>query len=177
MKVFWKSGYEGASLDDLTSAMGINRPSLYAAFGNKEALFKKVVERYGEKSGEVFCTALNQPTARGVVEQLLRRGLPKKSSGQSRGCLLVQSALAGSQESDAVRCDLVKRMGAIELQLRERFERALAEGDLPKAESPAALAKYIVTLQNGLAVQLSSGASVASLRNAIEIVLRGWPSR
>src|SRR3989441_4990422 len=75
LKVFWRKGYEGASLPDLTAAMGINRPSLYAAFGNKEALFKKAVERYSTGPAGFFSQALAQPTARAVVERLLKGGI------------------------------------------------------------------------------------------------------
>src|SRR5215211_6214456 len=90
LNVFWKKGYEGASLPDLTKAMGINRPSMYAAFGNKEKLFRKVVERYSAGMCEQLTNALNQPTARKVAEALLRGTAEMLSdSKHPAGCLLV----------------------------------------------------------------------------------------
>src|SRR5262245_51173370 len=88
MRLFWQHGYEGASLPALTRAMGINRPSMYAAFGNKEALFRKVVERYVEKNGAALHEALAQPTAREVVDHLLRHAASRAGAGPVRGCLL-----------------------------------------------------------------------------------------
>src|SRR5262245_24713407 len=95
LKVFWRKGYEGASLPDLTRAMGINRPSLYAAFGNKEALFRKAIDRYVEISSCHVYEALQEPTARGVVERLLCASVDVMTDTQNpAGCFLVQGALA-----------------------------------------------------------------------------------
>jgi AcrR family transcriptional regulator len=177
MRVFWQYGYEGTSLPALTKAMGINRPSLYAAFGNKEALFRKALDRYTEQAGRMINAALNQPTARGVVESLFRAAVaPCAKTDEGRGCMLVQSALACSKESSRVRKDVLRRRGAVELLLRERFSRARTEGDLPADADPAALAKYVVTVQHGLAVQLAGGADRDELRAAVEIALKAWPS-
>jgi AcrR family transcriptional regulator len=177
MRVFWQYGYEGTSLPALTKAMGINRPSLYAAFGNKEALFRKTLDRYTEQAGCMINAALSQPTARGVVESLFRDVVaPRAKTDEGRGCMLVQSALACSKESSRVRKDVLRRRGAVELLLRERFNRARAEGDLPADAVPAALAKYVVTIQHGLAVQLAGGADRDELRAAVEIALKAWPS-
>ena len=177
MRVFWQYGYEGTSLPALTKAMGINRPSLYAAFGNKEALFRKALDRYTEQAGRMINAALNQPTARGVVESLFGAVVaPCAKTDEGRGCMLVQSALACSKESSRVRKDVLRRRGAVELLLRERFSRARAEGDLAADADPAALAKYVVTVQHGLAVQLAGGADRDELRAAVEIALKAWPS-
>ena len=175
MRVFWKRGYEGASLLELTRAMGINRPSLYAAFGNKEALFRKAVERYVERNGAPLREALVQPSARAVVEHLLRSTASRAGSGSIRGCLLVQGALACGDSAEPVRRELAARRADVEASLRERFERAVSERDLPGDANPAALAKYVATFQNGLAVQLASGATREELLGAVELALRAWP--
>src|SRR6059058_4783820 len=95
LKVFWRKGYEGASLPDLTKAMGINRPSLYAAFGNKEALFRKAIDRYLEGPACYVREALREPTARVVVERLLRASIDLVTDSRNpRGCFMVQGALA-----------------------------------------------------------------------------------
>jgi AcrR family transcriptional regulator len=177
VRVFWKHGYEGTSLPELTKAMGINRPSLYAAFGNKEALFRKAVDRYTEKSGALIREALAQPTARAVVERFLKAVILNSARGKIRGCLLVQGALTCGDSADSIRRELVLRRGAGERALRKRFERAVAEGDLPRNSDPAALAKYVATFQHGLAVQSAGGANRAELLAAVDVVLRAWPTK
>ena len=124
LKVFWSKGYEGATLPDLTEAMGINRPSLYAAFGNKESLFRQVLERYESRAGYA-CDALAAPTARGVAERLLYGAAENTTKpGHPRGCLMVRAALTCGDESASIRRDLCARRDAGEGALRGRFERA-----------------------------------------------------
>src|SRR3954471_17379165 len=94
MKVFWRKGYQGASLDDLTAAMGINRPSLYAAFGNKQSLFERAVDRYTEKYKALTADVATAPTARESVRRLLDHAVNAATKGKVRGCMLVQGALA-----------------------------------------------------------------------------------
>jgi len=175
MRVFWQRGYEGASLRELTKAMGINRPSVYAAFGNKAALFRLAVDRYMEEGGRRMREALAEPTARGAVERALRGVVRRLSAGRVRGCLLVQGALACGNEADPIRRELAARRAAVERAWRERFARAVAEGDLPAGTKPAALAKYVATFQQGLAVQLASGADPRDLLRAIDVAMRAWP--
>src|SRR5580704_15597558 len=125
LEVFWRKGYEGTSIPDLTEAMGINRPSLYAAYGNKESLFNKVLDRYAEKSGIHVREALNEPTAQGVVERILRGTIELLSNPrQPQGCLLVQSALTCGDEVDCIRRELISRRNQIRIALRDRFQRA-----------------------------------------------------
>jgi AcrR family transcriptional regulator len=174
LRVFWKHGYEGASLSELTTAMGINRPSLYAAFGNKEGLFRRVMDRYVDKSAAVLRHALSQLTARGAVRTLLREVVRQCTSGKIRGCLLVQGALACGSDAEAVRHELVLRRATIELELRRRFGRAIREGDLPKGANPAALAKYVATVQHGIAVQSAGGASREELMSVVNVALRAF---
>src|SRR5688572_28097576 len=100
LKVFWRKGYEGTSLPDLTAAMGINRPSLYAAFGNKRQLFGKVLDRYNERESHV-CAALQQPTARKVAEHVLRGAADGLTTPRNpRGCLMVHGALSCGEEAE-----------------------------------------------------------------------------
>jgi AcrR family transcriptional regulator len=175
MRVFWRRGYEGASLEELTAAMGVNRPSMYAAFGNKEALFRKAVDRYEAMAGGMVERALAQPTARGVAEALWKGAVGGCNSKGPRGCLLVQGALACGEESERVKRELAVRRGLMEARLRERFARATAEGDLPKDADAAALAKYVATFQQGLAVQMAGGVDRGELLKVVEVALGGWP--
>jgi AcrR family transcriptional regulator len=177
LKVFWRKGYEGASLPDLTKAMGINRPSLYAAFGNKEQLFRKALDRYATGPAGYFSDALAQPTARKVVEHLFSSGIDMVSNPtHPRGCFLVQGALACGDDADCVRRELVRLREATVTKLRQRFKRAKSEGDLPADANPAALARYVATVMHGIAVQAASGASAPELRRVATLALRAWPS-
>jgi AcrR family transcriptional regulator len=176
LKVFWRKGYEGASLPALTRAMGINRPSLYAAFGNKEALFRRVLDRYVDGPAAYFRAALHEPTARAVAERLLGGALGLLTDPRNPpGCLLVQGALACGEPAESVRRELVSRRLAGEVAVRQRFERARAEGDLPADSDTAALARYVVTVIQGMAVQAAGGASREELRRVVEMALRAWP--
>jgi AcrR family transcriptional regulator len=176
--VFWRKGYEGASLPNLTEAMGINRPSLYAAFGNKEGLFRAVVERYVAGPAACVRRALEQPTARAAAEALLKASIDVVTDPRNPpGCLLVQGALACGEAADSVRCELAARRLASEIAIRERFERARAEGDLPPDANPADLARYISTVLRGLAVQATGGATRSELLRVARVALRAWPER
>jgi AcrR family transcriptional regulator len=174
MHVFWAKGYEGASLSNLTRAMRINRPSLYAAFGNKEQLFRKALDRYMDGPVAWFGKALAAPKARDVVEQIFRgtvmmAGNPRVPSG----CLLVQGALACG--SATARKEVAGRRAAAEVALRRRLQRAKRVGDLPKNADPTELAQYVMTVVRGMAVQLAGGASRDQLRRVAQVALRVWP--
>src|ERR1700693_4126605 len=119
LQVFWRKGYEGTSLADLTGAIGINRPSLYAAFGDKETLFRKALDRYAEGPAAYVREALKQPTARAVTEQLLRGTTDLLTdTHHPSGCLVVQSALVCGEASDCIRKELVSRRSAGEADVR-----------------------------------------------------------
>jgi len=176
MHVFWAKGYEGASLSNLTRAMRINRPSLYAAFGNKEQLFRKVLDRYMDGPVAYFGKALAAPKARDVVEEIFlgtaRMGDDPRIPA---GCLMVQGALACGDAS--VRQEVAGRRAAAEAALRRRLQRAKREGELPKNADPAELASYVMTVVRGMAVQSASGASRDQLGRVAKMALRAWPKR
>ena len=178
LDVFWRKGYEGASLSDLTKAMGINRPSLYAAFGDKEKLFHKVLDRYAEGPASYSIAALQEPTSRAVVERLLYGTADLLTSPQKpHGCLWVQGALACGNGADSVRKELISRRMAGEAALRQRLNRARLDGDLPPEANPDSLARYVVTLIQGMSIQAAGGATRRELRRVIDIALQSWPSR
>jgi AcrR family transcriptional regulator len=178
LSVFWCKGYEGSSMPDLTKAMGVSSPSLYAAFGSKEGLFLKVLERYESGPSSYGAKALKAPTARAVAEQLLAGAVELHGNARNpRGCLVVQSALACSDAADTVRRQLIALRVAKEDAVCRRLKRAKAEGDLPADSDPAALARYLRTVIYGMAVQAASGASRKDLRLVADIALRAWPSK
>jgi AcrR family transcriptional regulator len=178
LKVFWRKGYEGTSLDDLTHAMGINRPSLYCAFGNKEELFRKALDRYMGESAALYAEAIGQPTARAVAERFLRGTADRLTDPEHPpGCLAVQGALSCGEAADPIRRELNARRAAAEATFRDRFERAKAEGDLSPDDDPADLARYLATVAHGMAVQAAGGESREQLRRVAEMALRAWPAR
>lgn len=175
LKVFWKKGYEGASLSDLTRAMRINRPSLYAAFGDKESLFRRALDRYMVQETRYWQQAIEAPTVGEFVERLLYGAAEAMSrAGSPGGCLLVQGALTCSAEAEPVRRELIARRQAGELAIRDRLKRARKEGDLPTGADPGALAQYLTTVVQGMAVQAAGGASRTVLRRVADTALRSW---
>ncbi len=177
MLLFWQHGYEGTSLAMLSDGMGINMPSLYAAFGNKEKLFGLCLSRYLKNPASYLPNAVNQPTARKVVEQLFRGAIDMVMNPKHPdGCMLVQAALAAGPEVESVRKDLAIRRAAAEKYICKRFERAVEEGDLPKKSDPAQLAKYAITVVWGMSVQAAGGASRADLEQVAKVALQAWPT-
>jgi AcrR family transcriptional regulator len=176
LAVFWRKGYEGASLSDLTKAVGVNRPSLYAAFGDKEALFRKALDRYLKGPAAYTQEALREPTARAVVERMLLGAADLNTARRNPGgCLMVQGALACGEAADSIRQELTACRAAGEAAMRRRFERAKSEGDLPANVNPADLARYIATVLYGMAVQAAGGASRSKLQRVVEMALRTLP--
>lgn len=173
MEVFWRHGYEGATIAQLTEAMGINPPSLYAAFGSKEALLKAALDRYTARREAWMEEVLSAPTAREVTARMLM-GVAEKQTDPSNppGCLLVQGGLACCSGSANVPFELAARRAQTEEQLRHRFERAKAEGDLAEAADPAALARYVSAVITGMSVMASSGADREALAQVAEVAIR-----
>jgi len=176
MRVFWQKGYEGTSLDDLTQAMKINRSSLYSTFGDKEALFRRVMEQYSAGPLSFLSQALNLKTARAVVEALLRMCVRFLGDpGHPPGCLSIQGGLACGSGNEAVKRAMVDWRKAGLAQLQKHLQRARAEGDLGKEVDPRDLARLVMIVMNGLGVQAVSGATPAELNRAVDLALRSLP--
>jgi AcrR family transcriptional regulator len=176
LHLFWRKGYEGTTLGDLTEAMGINRPSLYAAFGSKEGVFLRALERYVEGPGAAVTAALQAKTGREAAQRMLR--VYADAAGRPdtpQGCLLVQGALACGDESQSIRAKLAEMRLSTETALIERLERAKREGDLRADASPTDLGRYIWTVCQGLAVQASGGATREQMRRLAQLAMRAWP--
>jgi Transcriptional regulator len=176
IEVFWRQGYEGASLSDLTEAMGINKTSMYAAFGNKRDLFDKALARYAEIDMAYARTALAAPTAREVAETFLRENVKAVTTpGRPPGCFSIQSGLACGTANSDVSATLARARGGGELLMRDRFRRAIQEGDLDPAHDPGDLARYIMTVSEGLAVHAAAGVTRQELTRVVELALRALP--
>jgi AcrR family transcriptional regulator len=172
MEVFWRHGYEGATIAQLTEAMGINPPSLYACFGNKEGLLKAALDRYTKLRSAWMDEVTAAPTAREVAERMLM-GIAEKQTDPANppGCLLVQGGIACGTGSANVPFELAARRAQNEDQLRDRFIRARAEGDLLPTSDPAALARYVSAVSVGMGVMASSGADREALRQVASVAV------
>jgi AcrR family transcriptional regulator len=178
LRVFWSKGYEGASMSDLTEAMGITRPSLYAAFGNKEALFKKALDLYERDKLAYVGAALEAPTARAVAERLLHGALDMQTTGSDpKGCLGVISSTNCGSEAESIRAEVVARRASSDAALLRRFDRAKVEGDLPEHIEPAGLVSYLGAVIQGLCIQAGNGARPEDLRRLVDTTLELWPGR
>ncbi|MFJ9119073.1 TetR/AcrR family transcriptional regulator [Streptomyces sp. NPDC102394] len=176
VEVFWRQGYEGASLTDLTEAMGVNRTSMYAAFGNKEELFHRAVARYAEADMAYAREALTAPTAYEVVESFLRANADALTrADRPSGCLSVQGALAEGGDSGRIARFLADSRLAGERALAHRLARAVEDGDLPAETDPHALARYVMVVSEGNAVHAAAGATRAALHATVDIALRAIP--
>ncbi len=175
--VFWRKGYEGTSYTDLTQAIGVERPALYSVFGNKEALFRRALERYYEHYLDFFPVALEQPTSREVAAHILRGAADVSTRYSDRtGCLGIQGVLAGSDDAEPIRRALIDARATAEASLRDRFERAKQDGDLPQTANSAALAAFVNAVAHGMAVQAKAGYSRDVLEAVVEQALSTWPS-
>jgi AcrR family transcriptional regulator len=178
LRVFWRRGYEGASMAELTAEMGIAKPSLYAAFGNKEELFKKALDLYEREKLIYTAEALEEPTSRRMAERLLLGALDMQtSSSNPKGCMGVINSMPCGPEASSIRECVLERQESSRLALIGRLERYRREGDLPDDVDPETLARYITAVVQGLSLQASAGASRTELRNLVDLAVRAWPAR
>ena len=176
--VFWRKGYEGTSYTDLTETAGVERPALYSAFGNKEALFRQVLERYYDRYLNFFPAALEQSTSRDVVKRILYSAAELHTRyPDRRGCLGVHGALVGSDDAEPIRRAAIEARARGEALLRERLERAKQEGDLLETANCMVLAAYVCAVLHGMAVQAKAGFSRKMLEAVAEQALSTWPDR
>jgi len=176
MQVFWRKGYQGASMADLTAAMGINSPSVYAAFGNKHGLFKAVLDHYDKTRAGFLRDVLAAPTAKDAASRFLM-GVAERATNPRHppGSLLVQSGLTCGDAAANIPEEVARHRAGAELALRERFECSTAAQELPKGAEPPALARYLIAVANGMYVQASSGASREELQQVAQLALAAWP--
>jgi AcrR family transcriptional regulator len=175
MRVFWKRGYDATTLTDLTKAMGINGPSLYAAFGDKAGLFRAALDRYQELEATTYVEdALAQPTAKAFVERLLRGAADNQTNPRHPGCLMVQGALAQSQDP-GIQGEIHRRRAKGLAVVRERLRQAQRAGDLAADASAAGLARFVVAVVRGMAIEAAGGATRRELETVIRTAMTGWP--
>ena len=176
LRVFWTKGYEAASLTDLTDAMGITRPSLYAAFGNKEALFKRALDLYGSEKLAYVGSALEAPTARGVAERMLA-GTVENVTSECPGCLGVMATVTCNSPESPIAQDIRERTRSVRDAMVRRMQRAIDEGDFSVPVEADAMTRYLLALLQGLSVQAGAGASREDLEQVAAAALAIWPGR
>lgn len=176
LDTFRRKGYEGASVDDLTDAMGISKPSMYRVFGNKEALFNKAMNLYEANIVSFSVVALREPTARKEAESFLQGALDAQTRTGPKGCLGVLGSMAYSDDSHAVRANVLARLGAARAALASRLELARQLGDLPGNDPIDGLVSFLYALVHGMAVQAAAGVDRTALEDIIELGLRAWPA-
>jgi AcrR family transcriptional regulator len=164
MRVFWKNGYSGASI--------------YAAFGNKEALFRQVLDRYEREKAAYMMDALQQPTARGVAEQLLRGTLALQADDDHpRGSMSIVHSVSSAPGDESVRQYVLERGAYWRQRLIERIERARAEGDFGPGLDARSLALSLKATTDGLLIAAGTGTSDAELEGVVRTFLELWPGR
>jgi AcrR family transcriptional regulator len=174
--LFWSKGYEQTSLANLTQVMGITPPSFYFAFASKDGLFRKVIEHYAATYLNFMNEALLKPTARGVAEAILYGCADAYTgSGHPPGCLIVNNAMPCAKDAVGVRQELARGRKHRMAKLRKRFQDAKASGDLPPSADPEELARYLMSLRWGMAIEAQSGATKRDLYRTAARGMQAWP--
>lgn len=177
MKVFWQKGYEGTTLTDLTAATGLSRPSLYAAFGGKQSIYCRVLDRYVKGPSSYLRTAMDAPTAFETVERMLHGAIDMLSTPENPSiCMIAQGTLACGEESEPIRQEAIARRQMGEAMLRKRLERAVSEGELPADTNAAKLALYYATVLRGIGISVLSGAGRKELYDIARMAMSIWPA-
>lgn len=176
MELFWEQGYEAVSLADIASALDLTKPSIYAAFGNKEQLFREAIELYSRTEGSSTDHALTgEPTARAAVEAMLRNNARNyTTAGRPRGCMVVLAASVGSSENEEIRAFLTSIRKQSRDLLTKRVQRGIREGDVPRGADAARVAVFYFTLLTGLSIQARDGVSAQTMSRAIDDAMAGW---
>lgn len=175
MELFWEHGYEATSIADLAAAMGIHSPSLYAAFGSKEQLFREALDLYDDLEGEATRRGLSQPTARAAVEAVLANNADSYTDPSTpTGCMVVLGGTvdAGDAEGPGALLSDRRRMDIQALQCR--LDKAVVDGDLPAGVDTGALAAFYTAVLHGLAIQARDGATRDELHRVIDCAMAAW---
>lgn len=175
MQLFWERGYEATSIGDLTTAMGIHAPSLYAAFGGKDALFREAVEHYESVEGEATRHAFAKSTARAAVEAMLSNNADAYTDLRTpSGCMVVLADTTGPSLEGEVGAFLSRQRSEGIEELQRRLQQGVDEGDLPPDADTAALARFYTAVLHGMAVQARDGATRHALQHIIDCAMAAW---
>ena len=172
MRVFWAKGYEGATMADLIEAVGINRSSMYTAFGDKETLFRRVLDRYRDQQMTYIRQALAQPSLRDVVAGLILGTAEFLATpGNPQGCLSLQGGLACGTDAEPAKQAMIAWRKSGEVAIKKRLQQAQAAGELSSANHTGDFARYLSSVMSGLGVQAANGSTKAELKRIANIAL------
>lgn len=177
-RVFWQKGFTASSMNDLCQAMGIGSPSLYAAFGSKEQLYAEAIQHYGKMGTPLLRDALESaPTAREGVEAFLRISARELTSKERPpGCMVVLSSVASEGVTGLAEMVVESRKKSLGLVMA-RLRRGVKEGDLPPKTDVKSLARYFLTLQQGMSIQARDGATARELDLVATTAMLAWPEK
>src|SRR5262249_44052855 len=178
MTLFWRQGYEPTSMSDLSRATGLNAPSIYAAFGNKERLFLRVLDHYVKTRKAAIEQILETaPTAREAMRELLMKAARRYTSPEHPpGCLVALAATGASPEARMIQKTVRHRRRIREEMLRARIQKGIDAGELPHGTRAGPLAKFFSTVFHGMALQAADGASRAELEAVAKEAMAAWPA-
>lgn len=180
VQLFWAKGYEATSITDLTGAMGIGAPSLYAAFRSKDALFAEALARYATSNEHFVWAGFGAATtARDAIRAFLMdsaAALTGCVADMPRGCMVALSSVASEGHAELGQTVMAARAVTFE-RLSRRFDRARTEGEIPSATDIEALARFVQTVQNGMSILARDGASRMELEGVADVALAGWDAR
>lgn len=178
-RLFWKHGYEGTSIAELTSAMGVTPPSLYATFGSKEQLYRDaldhVVAREGRARADALHSGMSAFQALSFYLHDVAEGISRP--GEPRGCMVSTAVVQCAAENERVARAVTQRREAAIDRIRERFDRAVVEGELPEGTDTDSLARFYGAFAQGMSVQACDGACTEKLKQLVAIALSAWPGR
>jgi AcrR family transcriptional regulator len=176
MLVFWERGYATTSTTDLSAAMGINPPSLYAAFTNKEQLFREAIGLYERTEAEASRQAMDQaPTAREAVAALLHESVDRfTTEGKPRGCMIVLAATNCTADHESVRDFALRCRARTKTTIQGRLDTAVHTGELAADTDTDRIAAFYTTFLNGLSLQARDGADRAQLHGLVDMAMAVW---
>lgn len=177
-EVFWAKGFEGSSMNDLIAAMGIGSPSIYAAFGSKEALFREALERYLAVDGaDIWRAVRGEETAYGAVEAFLMTTAHAFSrADRPSGCLVTLAGLHPNSMNEGWRAELVAMRERNTQDLARRIKGGIERGEVVPDADPVLIARFFVTVQQGMSIQARDGATRAMLEDIARSALTAWPA-
>lgn len=177
MLLFWRHGYEATSLADLTRAMGVTPPSIYAAYGDKKGLFRAAVRRYLAQPQTPVAVIAHAPNAEAAARTLIEAAaVAFTGTDTPAGCLLASSAIAVSPDADDVREELATIRGEIEAALRDKIAASVEAGEMPDTADPTVLAAFVMTVIQGLSTLARDGGSRAKLQRVGQLAMNVWPA-
>jgi AcrR family transcriptional regulator len=173
MRLFWDRGYEGTSMADLSQKMGIHPSSIYAAFGDKQALFALAAKRYANVPAQYMVKALEQPTFRGFVLAAFDNTVEfLAAKDHPSSCFTLTAAIACGADTEAAKVLMREMRLQNEAAIKARLLKARKAGEFPREENVDDYTRYLSSLLSGLAVQAANGSTRAELRRTAEIALR-----